>query len=251
MSFSSVEFLPLGVWAAAFILIIARLSFIVFLMPGIGEQVIPMRVRLVLILALAMALRGSGVDFSVPFQPFSGYLLALVSEVFIGFILGVSLRLTIWLLSIAGSVIAQSIGLAQFLGVALEHEAQTITANILSMAGAVVLLTANYHVNVFVSLIELYVQVPVGVVSAMDHAFFIEGIYSAFGLAVSLAWPFVAVNLIYNICLGFINKALPQLMVAFVGAPFMVGAGMFLLAVSIVSFLIAWRGLVPDLIGWL
>ncbi|MGH1422100.1 MAG: flagellar biosynthetic protein FliR [Hyphomonas sp.] len=251
MPLLSVEFLPLGVWAAAFVLVIARLSFIVFLMPGIGEQVIPARVRLVLILALAMALYSSGIEISVPFEPFSGYLLALITEVFIGFILGVSLRLVIWLLSIAGAVIAQSIGLAQFLGVALEHEAQTITANLLSMAGAVILLTANYHVEVFVALIDLYAEVPVGLVSSLDQAFFIEGIYTAFGIAVSLAWPFVAVNLIYNICLGFINKALPQLMVAFVGAPFMVGAGMFLLAVSIVSFLMAWKAMVPDLVGWL
>lgn len=246
-----VEFLPLGAWAAAFVLVIARLSFIVFLMPGIGEQVIPARVRLVLVLGLAVAIRSSGVSVSIPFEPFSGYLLVLVSEVFIGFILGVSLRLVIWLLSIAGSAIAQSIGLAQFLGIALEHEAQTITANLLSMAGAVILFSANYHVAVFVSLIELYADVPIGMVSSLDQAFFIEGIYSAFGIAISLAWPFVAVNLIYNICLGFINKALPQLMVAFVGAPFMVGAGMFLLTVSIVTLLLAWKAMVPDLIGWL
>lgn len=251
MPLLSVEFLPLGMWAAAFVLIVARLSFIVFLMPGIGEQVIPTRVRLMLILGLAIAIRSTGVDVSIPFDPFSGYLLALISEVFIGFILGVSLRVVIWMLSIAGAVIAQSIGLAQFLGVALEHEAQTITANLLSMAGAVILLTANYHVEVFVSLIDLYAEVPVGLVSSLDQAFFIEGIFAAFGIAVSLAWPFVAVNLIYNICLGFINKALPQLMVAFVGAPFMVGAGMFLLAVSVVSFLLAWKSLIPDLIGWL
>lgn len=246
-----VEFLPLGAWAAAFVLVIARLSFIVFLMPGIGEQVIPARVRLVLVLGLAVAIRSSGVSVSIPFEPFSGYLLVLVSEVFIGFILGVSLRLVIWLLSIAGSAIAQSIGLAQFLGIALEHEAQTITANLLSMAGAVILFSANYHVAVFVSLIELYADVPIGMVSSLDQAFFIEGIYSAFGIAISLAWPFVAVNLIYNICLGFINKALPQLMVAFVGAPFMVGAGMFLLTVSIVTLLLAWKAMVPGLIGWL
>ena len=30
---------PLGDWAAQFMLIVARLSFVVMLMPGIGEQV--------------------------------------------------------------------------------------------------------------------------------------------------------------------------------------------------------------------
>jgi flagellar biosynthetic protein FliR len=250
MTSTPAEFLPLGIWAADFLLVIARLSFIVFLIPGIGEQVIPARVRLVLLLGLAFALRSSGVVLGISFEPLSGYLAALLGEVFIGLMLGVSLRLTIWLLSIVGSVIAQSVGLAQFLGVALEHEAQTITANLLSMAGAVILLSANFHVAVFVSLISLYSEVPAGRVAAMDQAFFMEGIYTAFNTAIALAWPFVAVNLIYNICLGFINRALPQMMVAFVGAPFMVGAGLFLLSVSIISLLVAWKGLIPQLIGW-
>ena len=177
--------------------------------------------------------------------------MGMAGDVLIGLFLGVSLRLVIWMLTIAGAIIAQSIGLAQFLGVALEHEAQTITANMLSMAGAAILLTADYHVSVFVSLLNLYSQIPVGGQDVMDQAFFIDSIYSALGFAALLAWPFVAVNLIYNVCLGFIHKALPQMMVAFVGAPFMVGAGLFMLAVSIASLLFVWKDRVPGLIGWL
>ena len=72
----------------------------------------------------------------------------------------------------------------------------------------------------------------------------------ATGLAIMLAWPFVAVNLLYNICLGFINKALPSLMVAFVGAPLMIGAGIILLALSIMGMLVVWEGRIPDIVVW-
>jgi len=61
----------------------------------------------------------------------------------------------------------------------------------------------------------------------------------------------VAINLLYNICLGFINKALPSLMVAFVGAPFMVGAGTMLLALSIAGLLIAWKDRALQVVGWM
>lgn len=237
-------------WIAAFIIIISRFSIIIFFMPGIGEQVVPGNVRLLLLIGIATAFAGSDVIEPVSFTPMPAFLVLLFAELWISFMLGVSLRLVIWILSIVGSVIAQTIGLAQFIGVALQFEAQTISANLLAMAGATLMLSANYHIYAIGSLLELYETVPIGAYLALDTDFIVDGFFSGFRLAATLAWPFVAVNLIYNICLGFINKALPQLMVAFVGAPFMVGAGLMLLTVSIGGLLVVWRSYLPQLIGW-
>ena len=241
---------PLADWAAAYMLVIARFSPIVFLMPGIGEQVIPIRIRLQFLLALAFIFTAGGIVPQTSFTPFTAYFTTMLGELFLGAILGISLRTVIWALSVSGSIIAQSIGLSQFLGVAMEHEAQTITSNILIMAGAVILLSANYHVAVVGSLAEMYGEMPPGNALGFDYSALSANIFHAFSFAVLLAWPFVAVNLIYNICLGFINKALPQLMVAFVGAPFMVGAGLVLLMVAIASLLYAWQSRAPQLMGW-
>lgn len=241
----------LAVWVAQFMTIVARLSFIVFFLPGIGEQLVPVRVRLAVLVAVSAALTANGVVAEPSLSPISNYLELLLIEIAIGFFLGVMLRLVIWMLTIAGSVVAQSIGLSQFLGVALEHEAQTLTANLLSMAGAALLLTVNFHVNVVAGLVRLYADIPVGALSLLNRDFLIASFFDAFGFALLLAWPFVVVNLLYNICLGFINKALPQLMVAFVGAPFMVGAGTALLALSVTALLFAWKDRVLQVIGWL
>lgn len=241
----------LTAWIALFMTVIARLSFIIFFMPGIGEQVIPVRVRAILLIGIALAMTGSGM-FPVPVSTHIPDLAGLIlTEVFIGFALGTMLRLTVWMLSIAGSVIAQSIGLSQFLAPALEHEAQTLTANLLSMAGAAILLTANFHVEVIVSLMRLYADIPLGALTLLSGPLLAQSFFSAFGFALLLAWPFVAINLLYNICLGFINKALPSLMVAFVGAPFMVGAGTMLLALSMAGLLIAWKDRALQVIGWM
>lgn len=230
---------------------IARLSLVVFLMPGLGEQTIPVRVRLLVLLGLSLAFSGTGAVSAPPINPFPVFLGAMLSEFFIGLILGVSLRTVIWVLTIVGSIVAQTIGLAQFLGVAMQFEAQTITANILSMAGATILLSAGYHFTVIGAFASLYEVVPVGAFAALDPMFVVDGIFSGFRFAVTLAWPFVAVSLVYNICLGFINKALPQLMVAFVGAPLMVGAGLALFAISISGMLLVWRSRLPQMIGWI
>ena len=168
-----------------------------------------------------------------------------------GFCLGVTLRVTIWMLSIAGTIISQSIGLSQLLGVAMEHEAQTMTANLLSLAGAAVLLSADFHISVVAALLRLYGEIPVGALWSLDLRMLAEQCFSAVGFAVLLAWPFVAVNLLYNICLGFINKALPQLMVAFVGAPLLIGGGMVFLALSVIGLLVVWKERVIDVVGWM
>jgi flagellar biosynthesis protein FliR len=238
-------------WASLFALVVARLSVVVFLMPGIGEQVVSPRTRLFLLFGLSAAITASGIVTPPVSQDFGSYLAMLGEELMIGLMLGVSLRLVIWILSIAGSVIAQSIGLSQFLGVAIEQEIQTIISNLLSMAGVVVLLSADYHVAVFAGLIDLYTDVPAGFETDFAAPLLMSAIFSAFSFAILLAWPFVAMNLFYNICLGFINKALPQLMVAFVGAPFMVGAGLILLAISVSVMLAAWMDRIPAFVSWL
>jgi len=238
-------------WIALIMVIVARLSFIVFFMPGIGEQTIPLQMRLMVLLSLAAAFSISGFVAPPPTDSFVSYFGVLSTEVAIGFGLGVMLRVTIWMLSIAGNVISQSIGLSQLLGFALDHEQQTMTANILSMAGAALLLSADFHIKAIASLLRLYTDVPVGGLEAMNQDMLIQAFLSAVGLAILLAWPFVAINLLYNICLGFINKALPSLMVAFVGAPLMIGVGLVVLALSIMGMLVVWEGRIPDIVIWL
>ena len=236
---------------AMFLLVVARLSFVVFFMPGIGEQVVPVQLRLVILLAIAMAMASTGVVAIPSLASLSGYGGLLLSELTIGFCLGAILRVSVWMLSIAGTIISQSIGLSQLLGIALEREAQSLTGSMLSMAGTVILLTADFHLNAIASLMRLYGDIPVGALSALDWDLLIQRSFSAVGFAVLLAWPFVAVNLLYNICLGFINKALPQLMVAFVGAPLMIGGGTILLALSAVGLLVVWKDRVIQIVGWM
>ena len=62
----------------------------------------------------------------------------------------------------------------------------------------------------------------------------------AFTLAFTLAAPFIILSVLYNVALGAINNAMPQLMVAFVGAPVITAGGLFLLLVSSPLILSDW-----------
>lgn len=61
-----------------------------------------------------------------------------------------------------------------------------------------------------------------------------------FANAFTLAAPFVITSLIYNVALGAINRAMPQLMVAFVGAPAITAGGLILLMLISPLILSIW-----------
>ena len=241
----------LGGELEAFLVVLARLSPIVFLMPGIGEQVLPVRVRLMVLLGVSVAFSFEGA-FEPPVMATAGKLIEImISELIIGVLIGITLRLCIWALMIAGSLIAQAIGLSQLLGFSTDTEAQTIVAKLLAMSGAALLLSMNFHVAAFAAIWELYDALPPGARAASYYAHLADAIFSAVTLGFLLAWPFVVVSLLYNLGLGFINKAMPQLMVAFVGAPFIVGAGLILMTTGLAALLMVWAARTAPLIGWM
>ena len=159
---------PLASWIALLLVVVARMSFVIFFLPGIGEQTIPAQARLLVLLAISFALATTGVIDQPP-PGYAAYGATLIGEATIGFCLGVTLRVVIWMLSIAGTVISQSIGLSQLLGVAMEHESQAMVGNMLSMAGAALLLSADFHLNAIASLLRMYGDIPVGAVGALDQ----------------------------------------------------------------------------------
>jgi flagellar biosynthetic protein FliR len=61
-----------------------------------------------------------------------------------------------------------------------------------------------------------------------------------FGLGFTLAAPFLIASLIYNVVLGVINRAMPQLMVSFVGAPALTAGGLFLFFLTAPLMLATW-----------
>ena len=62
----------------------------------------------------------------------------------------------------------------------------------------------------------------------------------AFALGFSLAAPFVIAGFAYNLALGAINRAMPQLMVAFIGAPAITAGGLLILMLAAPVILHFW-----------
>ncbi|MDA8746708.1 flagellar biosynthetic protein FliR [Litoreibacter sp.] len=208
-----------AVWTVA--LVFFRIGAAMAMLPAFGEQVTPMRVKLAASIAFTLIVAPS-VWAQVEFELDRRNFMALIGyEVIAGLVIGVMFRLFVNALQIAGTVAAQATSLAQIFGGGLGTEPQPAMSTLLVTGGLCLAVMAGLHVRIAEALILSYVLFPTGnPIAAADLSLWgIRRIANAFALGLSLASPFILASFVYNLALGAINKAMPQLMVAFVGAP--------------------------------
>lgn len=222
--------------------VFTRMSVFIFLLPGLGEKGISPRIRLVtalMITWLITPLLGvqAGNDWSM-----TSMFIAIGFEGFYGFLLGFSFRIMVFALQIAGSITSQSLSLSQVFGGGMTTEPNTTISNLLLLAGVTLLVTLDLHIRAVGMLIQTFDTFPLASTPDTGKIAYwaAQKCMAVFSFGVALALPFLLLSFVYNLMLGFLNKAMPQLMVSFVGMPFITGAGIVLLAITISGMLIVW-----------
>ncbi|WP_299684841.1 flagellar biosynthetic protein FliR [uncultured Tateyamaria sp.] len=223
-------------------LVFLRVAATVSLLPAFGEQSVPMRIRLMLGLAFTVIV-APAIDFALPEVTVGTLALFALTETVSGLLIGLGLRLFILALQTAGAIAAQSTSLSQIMGGAA-IEPLPAMGYILTVGALALAALSGLHIKAAQLMILSYDILPVGLFAGgTDVAQWgIAQISRAFSLAFVLAAPFVLMSVIYNLTLGVINKAMPQLMVAFVGAPVITLGGLFILFLAAPSMLAVWLG---------
>jgi flagellar biosynthesis protein FliR len=225
-------------WTAA--LVFLRVGAALFLMPAFGDQAVPQRVRLILALAFTAVVAPAVSD---SLADVAGTLRPAAIEVLVGLAIGIGMRLFIFALQVAASIIAQVSSLSQLFG-GSTPDPQPAIGNLLTMASLALAVLAGLHVKAASLLILSYHVLPAGrFPAAADMANWgLLQIVHSFSLAFALAAPFVIGSVIYNVALGIINKAMPQLSVTLVGAPALTAATLLLMVVAVPLMLAVWLG---------
>jgi len=223
-------------------LVFARVSGVMMLLPGFGERIIPVRVRLALTIAFTMVVWPMLAPGLVAVEAARPYVVLVAIETSIGLFLGIAIRLLVIALQLAGSIAAQSTALAQIFGAGVAPDPMPAIGNILMLAGVTLAVASGLHVKAAVAMARSYEILPMGLpVPAADLAAWgTARIAQAFALGFSLAAPFVIAGFAYNLALGAINRAMPQLMVAFIGAPAITAGGLLILMLAAPVLLHFW-----------
>ena len=224
-------------WFAVFL----RVTGVVSFLPALGEQSVPVRVRLAVAVALSLiaapAIGSTNTDFSTLSAAVSG----AVAELMNGVTLGLGLRILVMALQTAGAIAAQATSLSQLLGTG-GVEPMPALGQVLLIAGLALAVTTGLHVRAAAFVIDSYHLFPPATfpVASIIGRWGTAQVSQAFSLAFQLAAPFVIASVLYNLTLGVINRAMPQLMVAFVGAPVITAGGLILLMLAAPIMLSLW-----------
>jgi flagellar biosynthetic protein FliR len=243
--------------AATFMLVFARIGAMVMLLPGLGETNIPVRIKLAIALLLTLIIlplhrAAYHVDIQASMMPL---LVLMIHEIVIGIVLGATARVTLAALQVAGSVIAQQMGLGFVTAVdPTQGQQGLLIGNFLTLLGITLLFATDSHYLVIAALNDSYAifspgeMMPSGDVAALATRAFA----AAFKIGMQLAAPFLVFGLVFNIGLGVLARLMPQMQVYFVGVPLSILAGFLIFSFIIVAmmgtFLDYFVGVMHDLI---
>jgi flagellar biosynthetic protein FliR len=227
--------------AATFMLVFARIGTMVMLLPGLGEQSISARLRLTIALVLAAVILPLHRNaYQIDTTALGPTVVLLVGEILIGAVLGLTARLTISALDVAGSVIAQQLGLGFVTAIdPTQGEQGVILGNFLSMLGITLFFATDMHHLVIAALNDSYTLFAPGEVPATGDvaALVTKTVSGAFRIGIQLSAPFLAFGLLFNLGLGVLSRLMPQMQVFFVALPLSILLGFLCLILVLGSMM--------------
>ncbi|MBI2720134.1 MAG: flagellar biosynthetic protein FliR [Rhizobiales bacterium] len=235
-------------------LIFCRVGSCLILIPGYSSARVPVLVRLALALAIALAL--TPMLYAMVSKTTSSYAeayrpLLAVNEVMAGGVIGLMARLQLLGLQFAAIVAANAIGLAGLPGIPIdEGEAMPPLAQLMSLAGVMMLFATGLHIEAIRAIVESYGALPMRM--GLDTGWYLEQTVKSVAetslTALRLAGPFIVYAVTINFALGLANKFAPQISLYFASLGLVTAGGLAVMALLAPE----WLALFADSYGaWL
>jgi flagellar biosynthesis protein FliR len=227
--------------AATFMLVFARIGAMVMLLPGFGESNVPVRIKLAIALLLTLIILPlHRTAYHVDMGSMTPLIVLMVHEIVIGIVLGATARVTLAALQVAGSVIAQQMGLGFVTAVdPTQGQQGLLVGNFLTLLGITLLFATDSHHLLIAALNDSYaIFSPGETMSSGDVASLATRAFAAaFKIGMQLSAPFLVFGLVFNIGLGVLARLMPQMQVYFVGVPLSILAGFLIFALVITAMM--------------
>jgi flagellar biosynthetic protein FliR len=231
-------------------LVFARIGTMVMLLPGLGELAVPVRVRLTVALVLAAVLLPLHRNaYQVDLREFGPLIAMLFQELFIGAVLGLTARLTISALQVAGSVVANQLGLGFVTAVdPTQGQQGVLVGNFLTVLGVTMIFATDLHHLVIAALHDSYSLFRPGEIPQLGDvaALTTRTVATAFKIGIQLSAPFLVFGLLFNLGLGVLSRLMPQMPVFFVGMPLSILLGFLVLLVVVSAMMGTFLGSFVD-----
>lgn len=228
---------PLSAEVFAYLLVFARMGSTLVVLPGIGEQYVSTRIRLLFAISLAILITPVLLD-RLPGMPatVSGLFFLIGGEIFIGFAMGMIVRFMITALAWGGTIISFLSGFsaAQVFNPMLQGQG-TLPAVLLSLGGMLVIYATNTHHLMFFAIADSYNVFPAGVAPIFgEFADSLATLLSrSFVLAMQFASPFIVFAIVFYTGMGLLARLQPNMPIFFVALPLQILIAMFVMILVI------------------
>lgn len=224
----------------AFVLILVRVSLIMFMAPIFGSNLLAANVKIALSLTMSFVLfQTIKVDGSVfPVEIYS-FVPLLLSELFVGMTIALMIRLILEAVQLAGQYIGYQMGFAIVNVVNPQTGTQaSVLSQISYIIALLIFLAVNGHYMVIRAMVESFELAPPGHVIFHQTVYheMLESVSRMFVVAVKIGAPALSILFCTKVSMGIIAKTVPQMNVLFVGMPMYIIIGLVVFSFSLAFF---------------
>ncbi|WP_159972311.1 flagellar biosynthetic protein FliR [Pseudomonas sp. 8Z] len=225
-----------------------RIAALLMVMPIIGTQLVPTRVRLYLALAISVVLV-PGIPPMPQVDALSVRSIMMIAEqVLIGVMFGFILQLFFHIFSVAGQIIAMQMGMGFASMVDPTNGVSVpVLGQFMLMLVTLLFLAINGHLVVLEVLAQSFISLPPGQGLMVQHYWELAGKLSwVIGAGLLLTLPAVTALLVINLAFGVMTRAAPQLNIFSIGFPLTLALGLVIFWISLSDFGSLFQELASD-----
>jgi flagellar biosynthetic protein FliR len=230
--------------AFLYLVVFCRVGTMLMLLPALGENSIPARMRLAFALMFSLVLLPLLREQLPPLpQEMMAIIVMACHEIVIGLILGALMRIFVSAAQVAGAIVAFQIGLSSAM-VADPNQGGVqglVIGTFLSFLGTALIFATDLHHVALAAVYDSYMIFkptdPLMFGDAAQAA--IRSVGGAFTVGIQMSAPFIVFGLVFNLGMGILSRLMPQLQVFFIAMPANIGVGLILLAL-LLTMMMGW-----------
>jgi flagellar biosynthetic protein FliR len=223
-------------WISALLWPLLRVLGLVFAEPILGNQNVPVRVKVGLALLITMVVAPLLPPLPRVDPASAAGVLIAAQQLVIGLAMGFTLRIALTAVETAGQLAGLQMGLGFAVFFDPQSSAQTaVVGQFLGLFAVLVFLAIDGHLLVLGALSQSFESLPIGTrpINGIGFRLLFEWGGEIFRTGIIISLPIIAALLIANIAVGIMTRAAPQLNIFAVGFPVTLAVGFFALWLSI------------------
>lgn len=230
--------------AFTYLILFARIGAMLMLLPALGEDTIPARIRLAFAVIFTTILYPLLTDVIPALPPdLPGIVGILFHELAVGLIIGGIIRVTTMATQIAGAIVAFQIGLSGAMSADPTQQGMqsAVFTSFLSYLGITLIFATDLHHVALAAIYDSYAvfspTMPVMSEDAMQ--LMLRTVAGAFSVGVQMSAPFIVFGLVFNLGAGILSRLMPALQVYFILMPANILGGLILFAL-LLTMMMGW-----------